>query len=111
MGLSGDLPIILVRVADDAHAQLLPAVIRAHQWWLRRGLRSDLVILREGASGYQEPIRDLLVDALHDLGVPEGLGGSGGVHLLCGGPIWSDGAADPRGFGATVTRRRGGLAH
>ncbi len=82
MGLSGDLPIVLVRVADDLHAQLLPAVIRAHQWWLRRGLRADLVILREGASGYQEPIRDLLVDTFRDLGVPAGLGVPGGVHLL-----------------------------
>ena len=82
MGLSGDLPIVLVRVADEAHAQLLPAVIRAHQWWLRRGLRSDLVVLREHASGYQEPLRELLFATLRDAGVPEGLGGSGGVHIV-----------------------------
>jgi cyclic beta-1,2-glucan synthetase len=82
MGLSGDLPIILVRVVDDANVQLLPAVIRAHQWWLRRGLRADLVILREGASGYQEPIRELLVATLREAGIPESLGGPGGVHLL-----------------------------
>src|SRR6185503_15394534 len=82
MGLSGDLPIVLVRLVDEAHAQLLPAVIRAHQWWLRRGLRTDLVILREGASGYQEPIRELMFAALREAGVTEGLGSPGGVHLL-----------------------------
>ena len=82
MGLSGDLPIVLVRVVDDAHAQLLPIVIRAHQWWLRHGLRTDLVILHEGASGYQEPIRDLLFTALRGANVSEGLGGPGGIHLL-----------------------------
>ena len=82
MGLSGDLPIVLVRVADDLHAQLLPSVVRAHQWWLRRGLRADIVILREGASGYQEPTRELLFSTLREARVPEGLGGSGGVHLL-----------------------------
>ena len=82
MGLSGDLPIVLVRVLDDAQAQLLPAVVRVHQWWRRRGLRSDLVILREGASGYQEPIRERLYSILREAGIPDGLGGSGGIHLL-----------------------------
>ncbi len=82
MGLSGDLPIILVRVVDDAHAQLVPVAIRAHQWWLRRDLRADLVILHEGASGYQQPTRELLFANLREAGIHEGLGGSGGVHLL-----------------------------
>ncbi|WP_157672210.1 GH36-type glycosyl hydrolase domain-containing protein [Chelatococcus sp. GW1] len=99
MGLSGDLPIVLVRVVDDAHAQLLPIMIRAHQWWLRRGLRADLVILREGASGYQEPIRDLLFTALRDANVPEGLGGPGGIHLLAADRF---GAAERRTLEATA---------
>ncbi|MDP2619785.1 MAG: glucoamylase family protein [Hyphomicrobiales bacterium] len=99
MGLSGDLPIVLVRVVDDAHAQLLPIIVRAHQWWLRRGLRADLVILREGASGYQEPIRDLLSAALREAFVPEGLGGPGGVHLLAADQF---GAAERRALEATA---------
>ncbi|MFA7523148.1 MAG: glucoamylase family protein [Halothiobacillaceae bacterium] len=82
MGLSGDLPIILVRVVDKAHVPLLPSIIRAHQWWLRRGLHVDLVFLQEGVSGYQEPIRDLLYTALRKADLPEGLGGQGGIHLL-----------------------------
>ncbi|TVR07365.1 MAG: cellobiose phosphorylase [Salinarimonadaceae bacterium] len=99
MGLSGDLPIVLVRVVDDAHAQLLPVIVRAHQWWLRHGLRADLVILREGASGYQEPIRDLLFAALRGANVPEGLGGAGGVHLLAADQL---GAAERRTLVATA---------
>jgi len=99
MGLSGDLPIILVRVVDDAHAQLLPIIIRAHQWWLRHGLRADLVILCEGASGYQDPIRDRLFAALRDANVPEGLGGPGGIHLL---PADRFGAAERRTLEATA---------
>lgn len=99
MGLSGDLPIVLVQVVDDAHAQLLPVVVRAHQWWLRHGLRADLVILREGASGYQEPIRDLLLTALRGANVPEGLGGQGGIHLLAADRF---GAAERRTLIATA---------
>ncbi len=99
MGLSGDLPILLVRVVDDAHAQLLPIIVRTHQWWLRHGLRADLVILREGTSGYQEPIRDLLFAALRDANVPEGLGGPGGIHLLAADQF---GAAERRTLEATA---------
>jgi cyclic beta-1,2-glucan synthetase len=82
MGLSGDLPIVLVRVADEASASLLPAIVRAHEWWLRRGLRADLVILQEKAAGYQEPLRDMLRLTLREAGIPEGFGGTGGIHLL-----------------------------
>ncbi|HKM37489.1 MAG TPA: glucoamylase family protein [Thiopseudomonas sp.] len=82
MGLSGDLPIVLVRVVDKAYVALLPSIIRAHRWWQRCGLQVDLVFLQEGISGYQEPIRDLLFAALRETNVPEGLGGNGGVHLL-----------------------------
>ncbi len=99
MGLSGDLPVILVRVMDDAQAPLLPAAIRAHQWWQRRGLRADLVILREGASGYQEPIRELLFAALREAGVPESIGGPGGIHLLASDRL---GAIERRTLEATA---------
>ena len=81
LGLSGDLPIVLIRVTDAEQASLLPAAIRAHQWWRRHGLRTDLVILRSGTSGYDEPIRDNLFSALRGAGVAEGLGGRGGVHM------------------------------
>jgi cyclic beta-1,2-glucan synthetase len=81
LGLSGDLPIVLIRVTDADHAGLLPAAIRAHQWWRRHGLRADLVILRSGTSGYDEPIRDHLFSALREAGVADGLGGMGGIHM------------------------------
>jgi len=99
MGLSGDLPIVLVRVADEAHAALLPTIIRAHRWWQKRGLRADLVFLQEATSGYQEPIRELLFAALRDVNVLEGLGGQGGVHLLATDRI---GAVERRALEATA---------
>ena len=81
LGLSGDLPFVLVRVTDAERARLLPAAIRAHQWWRRCGLRTDLVILSAGTSGYEEPIRDRLISVLREVGATEGLGGLGGIHM------------------------------
>ncbi|SHK44409.1 cyclic beta-1,2-glucan synthetase [Marinobacter antarcticus] len=99
MGLSGDLPIVLVRVVDEAHATLLPTIIRAHRWWQRRGLRADLVFLQDGLSGYEEPIRDLLFAALSVANLPEGLGGRGGIHLLATERV---GAVERRALEATA---------
>lgn len=82
MGLSGDIPIVLVRVTDQTHVPLLPSIIRIHRWWQRCGLQVDLVFLQEGVASYQEPVRELLYAALREANVPEGLGGRGGVHLL-----------------------------
>lgn len=82
MGLSGDVPIVLVRVVDQSHVPLLPSIIPIHQWWQRCGLQVDLVFLQEGISSYQEPVRELLFAALRKFNVPVGLGGQGGIHLL-----------------------------
>lgn len=81
LGVSGDNPIILVRVADADHADLLPAIVRAQNWLRRNGLRSDLVVLGTTASGYEAPIAASLRDALRDAAIAERLGGDGGVHL------------------------------
>jgi len=81
LGLSGDHPIVLIQVADADHAALLPAAVRAHRWWRRNGLQTDLVILGTAASSYEEPIAARLRDALREAGLAEGLGGDGGVHL------------------------------
>jgi cyclic beta-1,2-glucan synthetase len=81
MGLSGDLPILLVKTREP-HEPALLDLVRGHAFWRRRGLAVDLVLLREGASGYAEPIRDHLVAMLRDLGMHEQLGRHGGIHLL-----------------------------
>ncbi len=99
MGLSGDLPIVLVRVVNQAHVPLLPSIIRIHQWWQRCGLQVDLVFLQEGISSYQEPVRELLFATLRKANVPVGLGGQGGVHLLAAERI---GALERRTLKATA---------
>jgi cyclic beta-1,2-glucan glucanotransferase len=108
MGLSGDLPVMLVRVVDDTKARLLPAAVQAHQWWRRRGLGVDLVILREGASGYQEPIREDLFAALREAGNADGLGGSGGIHLIAADRL---GAPERRALEAAARLSLDGAAH
>jgi cyclic beta-1,2-glucan synthetase len=51
-GISGDLPIVLLRVADDDDLVLVRQLLRAHEYWRSKQLAVDLVILNERVSSY-----------------------------------------------------------
>jgi cyclic beta-1,2-glucan synthetase len=59
-GISGDNPIVLVRVSQDAELPLVRQVLLAHGWWRLQGLVTDLVLLNEHASGYREEFQEQL---------------------------------------------------
>ena len=48
-GISGDLPIVLVRIADVRDLDVARQVLRAHEYWRMKQLAVDLVILNERA--------------------------------------------------------------
>jgi len=60
-GISGDIPICLVRVADSQRIDLLHQLLRAHAWWRAKGLAVDLVVLIEDPSIYRQEITDLVM--------------------------------------------------
>ena len=55
-GISGDVPIVLVRIDDDIHRELVRQMLRAHEYWRLKQLAVDLVILNEKPTSY---IQDL----------------------------------------------------
>jgi cyclic beta-1,2-glucan synthetase len=90
MGLSGDLPILLVKLHTSDDIDLLRDLARAHALWRRRGLRFDLVVLRHGASGYEEPVGEPLRALLHGLGTRDQLGQHAGIHFLSADHLGED---------------------
>ncbi len=56
--ISGDLPIVLLRVSHADNLPLVRDVLRAHAYWRTRGLPADLVIWSEGVSGYRNALSD-----------------------------------------------------
>jgi cyclic beta-1,2-glucan synthetase len=46
-GISGDLPIVLVRIDEPEDQGIVRQLLRAHEYWRLRGLAVDLVILNE----------------------------------------------------------------
>ncbi len=51
-GISGDYPIVLVRIEGDDELFLIRQLLRAHEYWRMKCLSVDIVILNEKASSY-----------------------------------------------------------
>ena len=59
-GISGDRPIVLLRVTEPEDRTLVEQLLRAHEYWRIKGLAVDLVILNEKQLSYVEDLQTLL---------------------------------------------------
>ena len=57
-GISGDLPIVLLRIADVHRIERVREVLKAHAYWREKGLKTDLIILNEDFSGYRQVLQE-----------------------------------------------------
>ncbi|HEX7671160.1 MAG TPA: glucoamylase family protein, partial [Polyangiaceae bacterium] len=79
--ISGDLPILLVRV-HDAAAPLLSETIAAHRYFRACGMRVDLVLVDEQASAYVTDGVGTLKNALVRHDVEDLLNRRGGIYVV-----------------------------
>ena len=63
-GISGDAPLVLVRVSETTGMALVGQMIRAHAYWRLKGLTVDLVILNENVSVYHEVLHHRITDLI-----------------------------------------------
>ena len=89
-GISGDHPLLLLRTDDETEPGLLETLVRARALWHRRGLLIDLVVLREGVSSYDGPLRERILSILRDSHAEGLLGRNGGIHLLSSDQMSAD---------------------
>ncbi|MGB5253853.1 MAG: cyclic beta 1-2 glucan synthetase, partial [Sedimenticolaceae bacterium] len=59
--ISGDLPIVLLRIGDLANIELVRQLIQAHAYWRLKGLAVDLVIWNEDRAGYRQALQDQIL--------------------------------------------------
>jgi cellobiose phosphorylase len=59
--VSGDLPVVLLQVADAANIDLVRQLVQAHAYWRLKGLSVDLVIWNEDRAGYRQHLQDLIM--------------------------------------------------
>jgi len=63
--VSGDLPIILLRIGDLNRIDLVKQMLQAHTYWRMKGLIADLVIVNEDFSGYRAVLQDQIMGLIN----------------------------------------------
>lgn len=59
--ISGDLPIVLLRIEDLENIDLVRQLVQAHAYWKLKGLVVDLVIWNEDHAGYRQQLHDQIM--------------------------------------------------
>ena len=59
--ISGDLPIVLVKIGDASHIDLARQMIRCYTYWRLKGLAVDLVIWHEDHASYRQRLQDQIM--------------------------------------------------
>ncbi|MCB0104670.1 MAG: hypothetical protein KDE53_02150, partial [Caldilineaceae bacterium] len=63
-GISGDVPLVLLRISDTKKIELVRQLIKAHSYWRLKGLTIELVILNEDVSVYRESLYDQIISMI-----------------------------------------------
>lgn len=63
-GISGDLPIVLIRIDHVEDIDIVRQLLRAHEYWRLKQLAVDLVILNERAPSYVQDLQNALETAV-----------------------------------------------
>jgi cyclic beta-1,2-glucan synthetase len=92
-GISGDLPIVMVRIDEAEDLDIVRQLLRAHEYWRLKLLDVDLVILNEHGATYAQDLHDsleALVRTSQSILVQDGHPSHGGVYILRGDQLSSD---------------------
>jgi cyclic beta-1,2-glucan synthetase len=113
-GISGDLPIVVVRIDEAEDLDIVRQLLRAHEYWRLKLLDVDLVILNEHGATYAQDLHDsleTLVRTSQSTLVHEVHPGHGGVYILRGDRLSTeDRTLLQTAARAVLLSRRGSLA-
>ncbi|MCI2807653.1 GH36-type glycosyl hydrolase domain-containing protein [Eoetvoesiella caeni] len=82
-GISGNLPIILLRIDDQEDRDIIRQLLRAHEYWHSKGLAADLVILNERKSSYIQDLQNSIENMVQgsQIAAPSG-SAAGNIFVL-----------------------------
>jgi cellobiose phosphorylase len=63
-GISGDTPIVLLRISDAQKIEIVQQLIQAHSYWRMKGLAVELVILNENISIYHQSLHEQITSLI-----------------------------------------------
>ena len=80
-GISGDLPIVVLRLDDTEFSELCRDLLLAHEYWRLNGVESDLVILNEEAPSYLQPTQEAVLSLIRSTPAEGHVDQRGGVFV------------------------------
>jgi cyclic beta-1,2-glucan synthetase len=80
-GISGDLPILLTRIADEKDIAMVRDLLHAHEYLRLKGLVIDLVILNERPSSYLQTLQEEIQAQIRMSGSQALMDQPGGIFL------------------------------
>jgi len=115
--ISGDLPLVLLKIAALAHLELVRQMIRCHAYWRLKGLAVDLVIWNEDHVGYRQRLQDEILGLIATGSEAHAIDRPGGIFVRSAEQISSEDrilfqsvaraiVADTRGTLAEQVKRR-----
>ncbi len=81
-GISGDLPILLVRVVENDDLPLVRQVLQAQEYWRHKALTADVVILNEHPASYLDEMHEAILALVARGPWSARDNHPGGVHVL-----------------------------
>ncbi len=84
-GISGDLPIVLIRIDEIEDLEIVRQLLRAHEYWRMKQLAVDLVILNERPPSYIQDLHaalEIVARTNQSRASPAGEGVRGKVFIL-----------------------------
>jgi cyclic beta-1,2-glucan synthetase len=88
--ISGDLPILLVRVVEGDDQRLVRQVLQAQEYWRLKGLAADVVLINDSPASYLDAMQSHLETLLDDGPWRSWRHRPGGVFLMRGEKLSAD---------------------
>jgi cyclic beta-1,2-glucan synthetase len=82
LGISGDLPLLAVRVSSPDETAVLLDALKAYALWREQNVAIEMAVLDDSTDGYRQPLAEWLRRALTRLGRAGDLNRPRGVHYL-----------------------------
>lgn len=80
-GISGDLPIILLKIYNEDDIDLLRQTLNMHYYFKTKGIKSDLIIYNDEEISYEEPLQKNIIGTIKNSLEKENINKSGGIFI------------------------------
>ncbi|MEO8170565.1 MAG: glucoamylase family protein, partial [Oxalobacteraceae bacterium] len=79
--ISGDLPIVLVQIKNQANIALVRQLVQAHAYWRSKGLAVDLVIWNEEHVSYRQVLQEQIMGLISSVTGAHAIDRPGGIFV------------------------------